>query len=80
MFFFLIFSLIFWHASVSSTYHPGQPVRRRRRPSYFRIFFVLGWRVVDGGRQKKFLADMELDMVADKEVDKLADMVAGYRC
>ena len=22
----------------------------------------------------------ELDMVANKEVDKLADMVAGYRC
>ena len=27
-----------------------------------------------------FLADMELDMVADKEVDKLADMVAGHWC
>ena len=29
---------------------------------------------------EKFLADMELDMVADKEVDKLADMVAGHGC
>ena len=37
------------------------------------IFFFLSW-------LKKFLADMELDMVADKEVDKLADMVAGHGC
>ena len=27
-----------------------------------------------------FLADMELDMVADKEVDKVTDMVAGHGC
>ena len=26
------------------------------------------------------MADMELDMVADKEVDKVADMVAGHGC
>ena len=32
-------------------------------------FFFLSW-------LKKFLADM----VADKEVDKLADMVAGHGC
>ena len=32
-----------------------------------------------GGRQK-FLADMDLDMVVDKEVDKLVDMVAGHGC
>ena len=47
---------------------------------------VLGWHVVahggrHGGRQKKktILADMELDMVADKEVD-VADMLAGHGC
>ena len=27
-----------------------------------------------------FLADMKLDMVADKEVDKVADIVAGRGC
>ena len=34
--------------------------------------FFLGW--------KKFLADMDLDIGADKEVDKLADMVVGHWC
>ena len=50
------------------------------------FFVVLGWHVVahggrHGGRQKKktILADMELDMVADKEVD-VADMLAGHGC
>ena len=38
------------------------------------IFFFLSW------LKKKILADMDLDMVADKEVDKLADMVAGHGC
>ena len=35
-----------------------------------------------GGEQveKKFLADIDLDMVADKEVDKLAEMMAGHGC
>ena len=28
----------------------------------------------------KKVADMELDMVADKDVDKVADMVAGHGC
>ena len=32
------------------------------------------------GAKKMFLADMELDMVADKEVDKVAGMVAGHGC
>ena len=36
------------------------------------FLFFLGW--------KKFLADMDLDMVVDKEVDKLVDMVAGHGC
>ena len=27
-----------------------------------------------------FLTDIELDVVANKEVDKVADMVAGYGC
>ena len=30
-------------------------------------------------RKKTILADMELDMVADKEVD-VADMLAGHGC
>ena len=35
--------------------------------------------VADMGVDKKlFLADMELDMVTDKEVDKVANMVAGH--
>ena len=34
--------------------------------------------VADMGLTKKILADMEFDMVADKEVAKLADMVAGH--
>ena len=38
------------------------------------IFFFLSW------LKKKILADMDLDMVADKEVDKLADMMAGHGC
>ena len=34
-----------------------------------------------GGRQKENkLADMELDMVANKEVKKVADVVAGHGC
>ena len=28
----------------------------------------------------KKVADMKLDMVADKDVDKVADMVAGHGC
>ena len=32
------------------------------------------------GPKNLFLADMELDMVADKEVDKVTDMVAGHGC
>ena len=36
--------------------------------------------VADMGAKKMFLADMELDMVADKEVDKVANMVAGHGC
>ena len=58
-------------------------VSNKKRKSHF---FVLGWHVVahggrHGGRQKKkpILADMELDMVADKEVD-VADMLAGHGC
>ena len=38
------------------------------------IFFFLSW------LKKKILADMDLDMVADKEVDQLADMGAGHGC
>ena len=36
--------------------------------------------VVDMASDKKTLAHMEFDIVADKEVDKMADMVAGYGC
>ena len=63
-------------------WHGGQPKI---------IFFVLGGHVVahgrrqggrhggrHRGRQKNILADMEFDMVADKEVAKLADMMAGH--
>ena len=34
--------------------------------------------VADMGADKKKLADMEFDMVTDKEVAKLSDMVAGH--
>ena len=36
------------------------------------------WWPTWGSTKKLFLADMELDMVTDKEVDKVANMVAGY--
>ena len=38
-----------------------------------RLAWWLTW-----GPIKKILADMEFDMVADKEVAKLTDMVAGH--
>ena len=34
--------------------------------------------VANMGADKKILADMEVDMVADKEVAKLADTVTGH--
>ena len=36
------------------------------------------WWPTWGSTKKLFLADMELDMVTDKEIDKVANMVAGH--
>ena len=75
-----------WHVVAHGGQQDGRHGGRHsgKQKNYF--FVVLGWHVVahggrHGGRQKKkpILADMELDMVADKEVD-VADMLAGHGC
>ena len=75
-----------WYGGRQGGWHGGRHGGRQKLNIFFGswlTFCSTWWPIIcfpSFLAEKKFLADMDLDIGADKEVDKLADMVVGHWC